>query len=119
MELRVIVGPSGAGKRTRMAVLQDLFGFMTISGVRPKRLTQAVQNMVTLEGPDLRLVVEIPTVHFSAQPFGTQSETFVTDCISAFAELKGAFPDADLSVIFQYCAQEQLAKRQVLGFHPL
>src|SRR5438270_480814 len=119
MELRVVVGPSGSGKRTRMYILQDLFGFMTVTGVRPSYLARTVENIRSLEGDDMRLVVEMPTIPFSAESLATESEKFVRGCMHAFDELKTSFPDADLSIIFQYCAQQELAKRQVLGFHPL
>jgi DNA-binding NtrC family response regulator len=102
-----------------MYILQDLFGFMTVTGVRPSYLARTVENIRSLEGDDMRLVVEMPTIPFSAESLTTESERFVRGCMRAFDELKTSFPDADLSIIFQYCAQQELAKRQVLGFHPL
>ncbi len=119
MELRVVVGPSGSGKRTRMNILQDLFGFMTVTGVMPEHVTSVVRNILSVEGDDLRLVIEIPTIQFSAQSLRAQTETFVDACMNAFVELKDSFPGADLAIVFQYCAQQELMKRQALGFHPL
>ena len=119
MELRVVVGPSGAGKRTRLAILQDFFGFLTVTGVHPTRLQQVVEGMAAIVGKDLRLAVEIPTLSFSAEGFGAEYENFVDDCVDAFIALRRHLQHCDFAIIFMYCAQKDLAQRLILGFHPL
>lgn len=119
MELRVVVGPSGAGKRTRLAILQDFFGFLTVTGVHPTRLRKVVEGMVAIEGNELRLAIEIPTLSFSAEGFGAEYENFVDDCVHAFIDIRRHLRQCNFSIVFMYCAQKDLVERLTLGFHPL
>jgi DNA-binding NtrC family response regulator len=119
MEIRVVVGPSGAGKRTRLAILQDFFGFLTVTGVHPTRLRKVVEGMAAIQGNDLRLAIEIPTVPFSAEGFGAEYENFVEQCVHSFADLRRHLRQCDFAIVFMYCAQKDLAQRLTLGFHPL
>jgi DNA-binding NtrC family response regulator len=118
-ELRVVVGPSGSGRRTRLGFLQEYFGFMGITLVQPKMLCPIVQKIFDIHGDKpFRLAIEIAAVPFRAEGFKSQYESFVDDCVSEFTKLKNVF-DGELKIIFMYCDQAELAQHQSYNYHPL
>lgn len=108
----VVVGPSGAGKRGAIGILEDLFGYSAVTKVTLEQLVPLVDAM-----PTNQLVF-----HVSLSGGETLLEngytSWLDECVQSFGALRRRC--RRFRILFLYCVQEELAQphRQTVGFHP-
>src|ERR1700687_4255434 len=108
----VVIGSSGAGKRTAIGVLEDLFDYSAVTKLRPDQLVALAEII-----PPLKLVFDVPFTPSGARELAEESAAFIDDCLHAFHQLHDR--SARFRVMILYCAQKDLEHRQTVGFHRL
>lgn len=119
----VIAGPSGAGKRSTIALLEDVEQFVSFTKTDPSHIVRAVDYFAQMPLTNhSRLALHLETRQPDhASSFAVYSRSFRADVLSALKQLKNKRnPTATkLIVVFHFCRQSDLAERQLYGYHPL
>lgn len=116
----LVLGPSGAGKRTILGLLEDVFGYVSVTKVSPREiipsLEKAFEAQATTRRRKLALSIEVPLDPADARQFAPYSRRVISESLAALDEVRRRAPS--FNVIFLYCSQAELSKRQTFGFHP-
>jgi DNA-binding NtrC family response regulator len=115
-DLLFVIGPSGSGIRTTIAIVEDLHEFAAVTKVDPRTLVSLVQMMPQLNQTRWKkLAVHVGMRRMAARDL--EQDSFIADSLDAFRKLKTE--RRRFKIIFLYCSQAQLQRRQDYGFHPL
>jgi RNase adaptor protein for sRNA GlmZ degradation len=108
----IVIGPSGAGKRTAIGVLEDLFDYCAVTKVTLEQLLPLFDVV-----PMNRLLFHLLLTGRGPQVLIDGYGTLVDECVQCFHQLQRRC--RRFQILFLYCVQEELANRQTVGFHPL
>ena len=114
-DLILLVGPSGAGNRVTIAILEDLFEYAAITKVAPENLWSIVQG--ARDGfRKKRVAIQVSMPEDDGSSVEEFGKHFIRSFGQALAKLRAT--GNRFRILFLYCAQDELALRQSYGYHP-
>ena len=117
-DLIVVFGPSGAGKRTITGLLEDHHHFVAVSKVDPSSMVPLVRDHLGSSPFWRKLLINVGMEGLGGSDLKRSTERYVNDSLKAVHDLQ-ALVGGRLRVLFLYCEQATLLKRQTYGHHPL
>ncbi len=123
LNVSLIMGPSGSGKRTTLGALEDLLQYVSLTKVDPSDVSavlKALKHLKSRHGDSVALHIETRQPSFGElSHFTSFCAQFTRDCFGALTALQQDPHVRSSNIIFTYCPHAELLKRQLYGFHPL
>ena len=105
------MGPSGSGKRTALGILEDRFGYVSVTKVEPRNLSRVVSVL-----PMPRIALSVSAVLSESKAFSEACDTYVESCVEGLQSLRPFC--RQLRILFLYRTQAELQLVETTFFHP-